>query len=302
MTLARRIGIVGSGRVARALARGLGAHSAAAPLLWGRTVQRAQEAAASQGWTAVQGLHELVEACDLIALAVSDDAVQGVVTELSELPFPADRAALVFHVSGARGVAVLDPLRSQGVRTAAIHPVMTFTGDHELERGRLVGARFAVTASGRAALEGARAVVAALGGVFVEIAEADRALYHAALCHGANHLVTLLSGAMEGLAAAGVAQPGALLAPLVHAALENTLEQGFGALSGPLLRGDSGTIAGHLAALEATSPALQEAYRAMARATLEGLEGRETAELRALLGAGRPGRGGAVDAEAGSGR
>ena len=139
----------------------------------------------------------------------------------------------------------------------------------------MAGARFAITAAAGEAIERARQIVASLGGVAVEIAEDRRALYHAALCHASNHLVTLISGAAGGLKDAGVDDPATLLAPLVRAALENGLAHGFAGLSGPLLRGDARTIGDHLAALADDSPALLPAYRAMARATLDELERRE---------------------------
>jgi predicted short-subunit dehydrogenase-like oxidoreductase (DUF2520 family) len=129
----------------------------------------------------------------------------------------------------------------------------------------------------------ARQIVGLLGGVTVEIAEERRPLYHAALCHASNHLVTLMAGASHALTATGVDDPAALLAPLVRAALENSLERGFAALSGPLLRGDEQTVAGHLAALATDCPALLPAYRAMALATLDELGRTEPSALRRAL-------------------
>jgi predicted short-subunit dehydrogenase-like oxidoreductase (DUF2520 family) len=175
-------------------------------------------------------------------------------------------------VSGRSGAAVLVPLAEAGAVTAAIHPAMTFTGDPVAEAARMAGARFAITAPDEAALARARAVVARLGGVAVAVPEEQRSLYHAALCHGANHLVTLIAGAGAALRAAGVAEPGALLGPLVRAALENSLAHGFDALSGPLMRGDAETVAGHVAALGRDCPAVLPAYRAMAGATVALLE------------------------------
>jgi predicted short-subunit dehydrogenase-like oxidoreductase (DUF2520 family) len=146
----------------------------------------------------------------------------------------------------------------------------------------MAGARFAVTASSDLALALAHKVVACLKGVAVDIPEAQRALYHAALCHAANHLVTLMAGSQRALAAAGVEEPSALLAPLVRAALENSLAHGFAALSGPLLRGDGQTIGNHLVALAQDCPEMAPAYRAMALATLDEL-GRDDRDLRATL-------------------
>jgi predicted short-subunit dehydrogenase-like oxidoreductase (DUF2520 family) len=254
----RRIGIIGTGRVAQALALGLAPYAQGAPLMWGRS-------------TTAPSLAALLHASDIIAIAVADDALASVVADLaSRGPFP--HTPLAFHVSGSHGVGTLAPLQAQGALTAAIHPAMTFTGEPAAEVQRMAGARFAITGSGETASTQARRIVQMLGGIPVPVAEEHRALYHAALCHGANHLVTLLAGSAQALRAAGVEEPEALLAPLVRAALENTLAKGFAALSGPLLRGDGETIRHHLAAIEQDAPTLTPAYRAMALATLEELE------------------------------
>lgn len=265
--IAGRVGIVGTGRVARALALGFGRRSSTPPMMWGRT---------PDGQEAARSLQEVAEQCDVIAIAVSDDALAQVVDALANAGH-LRQGALVFHVSGGSGAAILEPLRVRGARTAAIHPVMTFTGDPECEVERMAGASFAVTGSDGEATQRSRAIVEALGGVAVEIGEDRRPLYHAALSHAANHLVTLLAGATHVLRAAGVAQPETLLAPLVRASLENSIAKGFDALSGPLLRGDMNMIRGHLAALASACPEVLPAYRAMALATVDELERRDTA-------------------------
>ena len=73
----------------------------------------------------------------------------------------------------------------------------------------------------------------------VWIDEADRALYHAALAHGANHLVTLVASSMDLLRAAGVENPQRLLGPLLSAALDNALRHGDAGLTGPVVRGEA---------------------------------------------------------------
>ena len=268
----QQIGVIGSGRVARALALGLGVHSAAPPLLYGRSPARLDAAVAQVGRAiATTRYGTLAEACDVIVIAVSDDAIGLVVAEVADA-MPDGRSPFVFHVSGGGGAAVLDPMRAKGALTAAIHPVMTFIGDPLAEVRHMVGARFAITGSSAAANAHAALMVRLLGGVAIAIREDHRALYHAALCHAANHLVTLLSGSSRVLSIAGVEEPHALLAPLVRAALENSLAHGFAALSGPLLRGDDATIRNHLTALSDYSPESLPAYRAMAIATLDELD------------------------------
>lgn len=273
MTAFQQIGIIGAGRVARALALGLAPHSEASPMLWART---------PVDGVFTHRLDDITRQCDVIAIAVSDDAVASVAADLAAV-LGEGRTPFVFHVSGRSGAAILEPLRAAGARTAAIHPAMTFTGDPQTEVRRMAQARFAVTGSSPQASTDARRIVERLGGTVVEIAEERRPLYHAALCHASNHLVTLMAGASRTLKAAGADDPAALLAPLVRAALENSLERGFAALSGPLLRGDDSTVEGHLDALSADCPDLLPTYRAMALATLDMLERTEPSDLRRKL-------------------
>lgn len=265
----RQIGIIGTGRVGRALGLALAPHSAAPILIHGRNPDNVGRAAADIGRAApADGLPSLSFACDLIVLAVADDALASVIADLAAT----DLSAFVCHVSGRSGAALLDPLRQHGAITAAVHPAMTFTGEPMAEVARMIGARFAVSAPDSKALLQARRLVALVGGVAVEVPESHRALYHAALCHAANHLVTLIAGASDALGVAGVLEPGALLAPLARAALENSLQHGIEALSGPLLRGDRETIDDHLDALAVQDPDLLPAYRAMALETLEAMD------------------------------
>lgn len=266
-----QFGIIGTGRVASALGLGLAAHSIGPVLLWGRNPDHADVAAARMGGSVTPNVGALVENCDAIGIAVSDDALRDIAADLAAA-LPANRASFIFHVSGRSGAGILEPLRTAGALTAAIHPAMTFTGDPHGEVRRMAGARFAITGSTAEATERARRIVALLAGIPVEVAEDHRALYHAALCHASNHLVTLIAGAANTLRNAGVDDPAGLLAPLVRAALENSLDKGFAGLSGPLLRGDVQTIGDHLDAIKDHSPDLLPAYRAMARATVDELK------------------------------
>ncbi|SEI67262.1 Predicted oxidoreductase, contains short-chain dehydrogenase (SDR) and DUF2520 domains [Sphingobium sp. AP50] len=265
----RQIGIVGTGRVARAMALALHRHCAEPLMLWGRDPDQARAVADIMGPVhAVESLETIIATCDLILIAVSDDALATVIAALAAA---GPSSAFACHVSGRSGAAILAPLRDSGLLTAAIHPAMTFTGNPDREVARMAGARFVITGDGPAAAHAAEQLVALLHGVPEYVAEVQRPLYHAALCHAANHLVTLLAGSCDALKTAGVADPQALIGPLVRAALENSLDRGFAALSGPLLRGDEATILDHLTALAADSPALLPPYRAMARATLDQL-------------------------------
>ncbi|MFJ6952430.1 Rossmann-like and DUF2520 domain-containing protein, partial [Micromonospora aurantiaca (nom. illeg.)] len=174
---------------------------------------------------------------------------------------------VVAHTSGAHGLAALAPAVAAGARPLALHPAMTFTGTPD-DLSRLPGISYGVTAPAELRPFAAR-LVADLGGVPEWVGENDRPLYHAALAHGANHLVTLVNEAADRLRDAGVERPEKVLAPLLRAALENALRLGDDALTGPVSRGDAGTVRRHLDRLARTAPESVPAYLALARRTAD---------------------------------
>jgi predicted short-subunit dehydrogenase-like oxidoreductase (DUF2520 family) len=144
---------------------------------------------------------------------------------------------------------------------------MTFTGAPE-DVDRLTGTPFGVT-SRPEHRPVAEALVLEMGGEPFWVEEADRRLYHAALVTGANHLVTLVAEAADLLRTAGVGDPARVLGPLLTAALDNGLRRGDRGLTGPVSRGDVGTVADHLATLHERAPQSVAAYVAMAQRTTE---------------------------------
>ncbi|CAA9416909.1 MAG: Ketopantoate reductase PanG, partial [uncultured Pseudonocardia sp.] len=212
---------------------------------------------------------DVVAKADLVLLAVPDDALPGLVRGLAAAG--AFRTGqIVVHTSGAHGTGLLAPAAGRGVLPLALHPVMTFTGRAE-DVARLAGCSVGVTAADgdEVAWSVGEALVVEMGAEPVRVSEELRPLYHAALAHGANHLVTLvrdcvqlLDGALFDGAGRGPAER--LVAPLLSAALDNALRHGDRALTGPVARGDAGTVAVHLRELTAADPDLARTYRAMA--------------------------------------
>ncbi len=246
--------------------------SAEPPLIFNRSAERIESALRHVPvLQPTRRKEEVLRRCDIVLIAVADDAIAEVAAELAGRD-GFTGSPFIFHLSGRCGAAVLEPLRAAGALTAAVHPVMTFTGEPAREVERMAGAPFGVTGSCPRATKQALDMVALLKGKGFAIAEEKRSLYHAALSHAANHLVTLLAGAAEALETAGVGDPHAVLGPLVRAAVENSLTNGFDALSGPLLRGDRGTVEDHLDAFAAFCPDVLPDYRAMALATLREME------------------------------
>ncbi|MEU7865399.1 DUF2520 domain-containing protein [Dactylosporangium sp. NPDC049140] len=263
----RNIGVIGAGRVGAVLGAALeraGHTVVAAVAVSAASKSRAQ---ALLPHARLVPADEVTAAADLVILAVPDDALAALVTGLAETG-ALRPGQIVAHTSGAHGLAVLAPGAAAGAFPLALHPAMTFTGT-EADLDRLAaGISFGVTAPEelRAFAEG---LVRDLHGVIEWIEEERRPLYHAALAHGANHLATLVAEAMDRLRDAGVHQPERVLAPLLGAALDNTLRLGDAAITGPVSRGDAGTVRKHLRALDAVAPGSVPPYLALARRTAD---------------------------------
>jgi predicted short-subunit dehydrogenase-like oxidoreductase (DUF2520 family) len=203
---------------------------------------------------------------DLLVLAVPDDALAGLV----EGVVAADGVRvgqLVLHTSGRYGTSVLEPMTRRGALPLALHPVMTFTGKRE-DLARLAGCSFGVTAP-EPLRPIAEALVVEMGGEPQWVDEDKRPLYHAALATGSNHLSTLVAESMDLLRRCGVPDPARMLGPLLAATLDNTLRIGDAALTGPVARGDAGTVQAHVRELTTVSPEAVAAYIAMARLTAD---------------------------------
>ena len=259
-----RIGVVGAGRVGAVLAAALreAGHEIAA-------VAGESHASRTRINTLLPGVRvdkptAVSRACDLLLLTVPDDMLSNVVTMLAASGAIRE-GQYVVHTSGKHGLAVLQPAADAGAHVLAMHPAMTFTGTH-VDLARLAGCVYGVTANPDTEDLAAK-LVADLRGRLLRVAEDRRALYHAGLAHGANHLVTLVSQAMDLLRDSGADDPAATLRPLLTAALENALEYGSAALTGPIVRGDVETVRAHRRDIAANRPATLESYVAMARAT-----------------------------------
>ncbi|MCZ2825336.1 MULTISPECIES: Rossmann-like and DUF2520 domain-containing protein [unclassified Modestobacter] len=261
-----RVGIVGAGRVGAVLGAALAAAGHEVVAASGVSAASAERAARLLPGVPLLPADEVVAASDLVVLAVPDDTLAGLVAGLAETG-AWRRGQLLFHTSGAHGLAVLLPAERRGVLALALHPAMTFSGAPE-DAARLVAAPFGVT-SRPEHRPVAETLVLEMGGEPFWIDEADRGLYHAALVTGANHLVTLVAEAADLLRAAGVDEPGRVLTPLLTAALDNGLRRGDRGLTGPVSRGDVGTVAAHLDTLSERAPAAVDAYVALARRTTE---------------------------------
>ena len=261
-----RVGIVGTGRVGAVLGAALaraGHHIVSAYAVSDLSRLRADALLAGVRLVAVE---QVLAESDLTLLTVPDDVLPGLIAGLVDAGAVRPGQFLA-HTSGRYGYGVLDDATRVGALPLALHPVMTFTGT-SIDLARLDGTPFGVT-SPDALRPVAEALVVEMGGEPVWIQEGSRTLYHAALAHGSNHLMTLVGQTLDVLAAAGVDDPARLVAPLLSASLDNSLRYGDQILTGPVARGDARTVAAHITALTGVSTQARNAYVALARATAD---------------------------------
>jgi predicted short-subunit dehydrogenase-like oxidoreductase (DUF2520 family) len=247
-----RIGIIGSGRAGSALGAALASAGHPVTGVTARSRASLERAARLLPDVPVLSPDEVTRNADVVLVAVPDDAIMRTAKGLKLSP-----EQYVVHLSGAHGTAVLQT----PAIPVALHPPMTFTGN----RPDLTAVTFTATAPDEAH-EVVERIVKGLGARVQWVAEEQRAQYHAGVVHGANHLVTLVTQALDVLRAAGIEDPAATLRPLLTATLDNTLRSGHDALTGPIARGDVETVAAHLAVLRGRTA---RTYAELAGATVE---------------------------------
>ena len=258
------VGVVGAGRVGAVLGAALAKAGHRVTGAYAVSDASTARAATLLPGVPVADVPTVVAHAELVLLAVPDDALADLVAGLARTG-GWQAGQIVVHTSGRYGVEVLEPVREHHALPLALHPAMTFTGT-AMDLDRLVDCAFGVTAD-EALRPVAEALVLEMGGDPVWVEEHERTAYHAALAHGSNHLVTLTAQAMEVLSLAGVEDPRRVLGPLMHAALDNALRRGDAALTGPVARGDVGTVRDHLRELDRLAPEIRRTYVALARAT-----------------------------------
>ncbi|HEY1013088.1 MAG TPA: Rossmann-like and DUF2520 domain-containing protein [Herpetosiphonaceae bacterium] len=274
------IGIIGAGRVGGSLARALAGADWPLAGVASRSRAAAEQLAAETG-APVMSAGELLALADLAVLAVPDDALAGLAADLAAGLPAAPRAAV--HCSGALSLEPLAPLAERGWLVGGFHPLQSFpTAETPVQPGITWGIEAAPPL--REQLIG---LAAALGGAPLLLRPGDKTLYHAAAVVACNYALTLAQAAVDllGLCEIPPAEALAALLPLLRGNLAALELIGLpGALTGPLARGDAGTVARHLTDLDRRAPAIAALYRTLGRATLPmaGARGLDPARLQVL--------------------
>lgn len=261
MRFMQTFSLIGAGRVARVLGQALVGCGYQAAAVNSRRIESAQQLAEALG-ARVASAAAAAQAADFVLITTPDDCIAEVAAAVAAAG--GWRAGqVVLHTAGALATTVLQPAAAGGAAIGSLHPLQSFAGG----AASLQGVYFACSGAAPA-LQLCRSLVAEWGGIYWELAEANRVQYHAAACAASNYLVVLLDWAVRQLAPLGLteAEAQAALAPLVQGTLQNLQRQGRAALTGPISRGDAATLAAHLAVLP---PDEQVLYRQLGAATLQ---------------------------------
>jgi predicted short-subunit dehydrogenase-like oxidoreductase (DUF2520 family) len=260
-----KIGFIGAGTVGTALAVRLAGKGYPVVAVSSRSRASAQKLAQAAGGCPVFGSSQAVaDNAEMVFITTPDGAIASVVSEVSWRP-----GQSVVHCSGADSTAILEPAREAGAKVGAFHPLQTFASPRQAIEN-IPGSTFALEAE-EPLLGTLKDMAAALDGHWVELKAGDKVLYHAAAVFACNYLVTLVKLATDLWQTFDVSPPQATkaLLPLLRGTLHNIETIGIpNCLTGPIARGDIGTINKHLDALETTAPQLLSTYRELGRQTI----------------------------------
>ena len=283
-----KIGFIGVGKVGTAFGVRLSQQGhpvvAAMDILPAEAQRFAESVAGCRVYDTAQAL---ADDMDFVFITTPDDIIGQVAAQVKW-----HAGQTVIHCSGANSTAILAPAREAGCHIGCMHPCNTFASiEQSLEN--LLGSKFTLEAE-EPVLTDLKAFAASLKGSWMTLREKDKALYHAAVCIACNYMYTVVEMGVELFRHFGISMEDATSAcmPILKGTINNIENVGFpGCLTGPIARGDVGTIQKHVAALQEREPAFVPLYKALGLQTIpiglaKGTLSEEKAEeLRKLLAA-----------------
>jgi len=260
-----RIGFIGAGTTGTALAVRLSQKECPVVAVSSQTLSSAEKLAGLvPNCQVCHTAQELAEAAELVFITTPDDVIAMVCSEVQW-----HKGQSVVHCSGAHSVDILESARKLGAAVGSFHPLQTFADvDQAIEN--LPGSTFALEAE-ESLLSTLKELTLLLNGNWVGLKPGDKVLYHAAAVFACNYLVTLVKLALDLWLDFGVSSKEATraLLPLLKGTINNIDSIGLpDCLTGPVARGDSGTIERHLSALEVRSPSLLTTYKELGLQTI----------------------------------
>ncbi|MGA2782106.1 MAG: DUF2520 domain-containing protein [Smithella sp.] len=222
---------------------------------------------------------EAVQEADCILITTPDDAISSACQEIALCP--TIKGKFVFHMSGAGGLDLLETAKKAGADVASIHPLQSFSSiDQAIQN--IPGSYFGITADKKAQLP-AKNIIRDLGGIPIFISSDQKPLYHAAACFASNYLVSLMNVVESIYHAIGLNEKDAKKAylPLVYGSLKNIENSGsIPSLTGPIARGDFGTIKKHITTINKNLPQYSSLYSSLGLITVKVAQQKGTLNSR----------------------
>ena len=281
-----RLGFIGAGRVAKALAWGLAGAKPRVAAAASRNMGSAEQLAARiAGCRPAANAQDVVDRADLVFITVPDDAIAAVAASVKWR-----QGMAVVHCSGATEIAVLDPAARAGAEIGGFHPLQLF-GDPDVALAGLPGCTIGIEADGPL-LPQLELLAAALGCRTMRLPPGCRVRYHAAAHYAAGFVIALLKQATELWQSFGVEREDAIraLLPLLRGTAASVERSGLAqGLAGTYSRGDIGTLEQHLAELGRVGPDALHLYCELALRSIPlglergGYDEKRAEEMRALL-------------------
>ena len=280
-----KLGFIGAGTVGTALAVRLSGVGYPVVAVSSRSRTSAQRLAQVVKGCRVFDAQGVADSAELIFITTPDDAIARVASEIKWHPGQG-----VVHCSGADSTAILQPAENSGAQVGVFHPLQTFASVKQAVEN-IPGSTIALEAA-EPLLQTLKEMATALGGQWVELKAGDKVLYHAAAVIACNYMVTLVKLATDLWQTFNVPPQKATqaLLPLLRGTIHNIETVGIPqCLTGPVARGDVGTIKKHLDALEQAAPQLVSTYRELGLQTIPialakgRIDKNQAEELRVIL-------------------
>jgi len=260
-----RLGFIGAGTVGTALAVRLSSKGYRVVAVSGRSQASARNLAqAVNGCQPLNNNQAVADTAEFVFITTPDDAIASVA---SEIHWHAGQS--VVHCSGADSTDILEPAKNQGANTGVFHPLQTFASVKQAIEN-MAGSTFALEAE-EPLLNTLKDMATALDGNWIEVKAKDKVIYHAAAVIACNYLVTLVKLATDLWQTFDIPPHRATqaLLPLIRGTIHNIDTVGIPpCLTGPIARGDTGTIKKHLDALQKIAPDILSTYRELGRQTI----------------------------------
>jgi predicted short-subunit dehydrogenase-like oxidoreductase (DUF2520 family) len=263
--LSLKLSFIGAGKVGAALAVLLSRQGYKVVSVYDQDTKAAVALAAQiKGCVSAPSSQRAADAADVVFITTPDGAIPQVAHEVKW-----HNGQCVIHCSGADSTAVLEPAKKAGAMTAAFHPLQTFAGAKEAMEN-MPGSTFCIEAE-EPLLSTLKQMADDLGGNWITLKAGDKAAYHAAAVFASNYLVTLVKLSADLWQTFNIPSSQAVksLLPLLKGTIHNIETIGLpNCLTGPIARGDAGTVGKHLQTIKEKAPQILSTYKELGRQTV----------------------------------